>query len=384
MQGDDTSKDLPAEPRAKNSTTRDIRLDSLRGLMLAEIMLVHLSVPLGKICNEFFGRVSVAAGFVFLSGILAGAVYSRTAERGARAIIQRCAARAAYIHAYHIAAFLAVIALVLLEPRIGRQFQYLISPSGEGIAEVLAWFVVWAYQPMLFDILPMYGLFMLVMPAALLALRNDHGHIVLLVSLGIWALAQMGLGQLAAGASPFGLFRGAFNPFAWQFVFFSGLYFGYMHLYRKRPAISVRPVLIVLCLLICVIGFTMRWKLLHWPPIFHRGEWLASKRDYGATFLVNFLAFAYLIYALATRWPRAFSWRPLAFLGQHSIQVFSFHIVAKYAAWPAAVYLKDDGPWALNALGLLVVASLFVPAWCHAKWRTMVGGRRRAIAEPAQ
>lgn len=386
MQGVDHSKDLQAPSRAANSSTRDIRIDSFRGLMLAEIMLVHLGVPLGKICDEFFGRVSAAAGFVFLSGIVAGAVYSRTAERGAMALIHRCGARTVYIHAYHIVAFLAVIALVLLEPSIGRKFGHLISPSGESIAEVLAWFAVWAYQPTLFDILPMYGLFVLVMPAALLALRNNRGHIMLLVSLGIWALAQTGVWDLEEGASPFGFFRTSFNPLAWQFVFFSGLYFGHMHLYRKQPVFSVRPALIALCLLICVLGFTMRWDLLPWPQIFHRGEWLASKRDYGATFLVNFLAFAYLTYALATRWPRAFTWRPLAFLGQHSIQVFSFHIVAKYAVWPIAEYVRHNhSNWAFNAFGLLVVASLFVPAWVHAKWRATMGARRRPIAaQPAQ
>src|SRR5262249_4998215 len=97
--------------------------------------------------------------------------------------------------------------------------------------------------------------------------------------------------------------------------------------------------------------------------------WLASKRDYSATFLVNFLAFAYLIYALATRWPALFMWKPLAFLGQHSIQVFSFHIFAKYAVWPIAEQVKHHGQLTVNAFGLLVVTTLFVPAWCHAKWR---------------
>src|SRR5689334_19156755 len=133
MQGDDKSKNLQAAPRAPSSTSRDIRIDSFRGLMLAEIMLVHLGAPIGRICDEFFGRVSAAAGFVFLSGIVAGAVYSRTAEKGAMAVVHRCGARALYIHAYHIASLLAVLTLAILAPRVGEHFRHIISPSGEGL-----------------------------------------------------------------------------------------------------------------------------------------------------------------------------------------------------------------------------------------------------------
>ena len=43
------------------------------------------------------GRVSVAAGFVFLSGLVAGAVYSRTPEPGRAEPMRRCARRCLYI-----------------------------------------------------------------------------------------------------------------------------------------------------------------------------------------------------------------------------------------------------------------------------------------------
>ena len=361
--------------------SRDLRLDSLRGLMLAEITLVHINSPIGRICDEFFGRVSVAAGFVFLSGILAGAVYSRTAEQGAGAVIRRCAWRSFYIHAYHLAAFLALLSLAVLEPRAGSHFHFSFPLTLEGATEALAWFAAWAYQPRLFDILPMYALFVLCMPAALLALRNDRGLTMLLVSFGVWALAQAGLGHVAEDASPFGLFHGGFNPLAWQFVFFSGLYFGHMHLHRGRRVVEVRPALLALCLLVCVLGFTIRWELLPWPAVFDAGGWLASKRDYGAAFLVNFLAFAYLVYALATRWPRAFTWSPLAFLGRHSIQVFSFHIVAVYLAAPLTSHAAAYGSWAFDALGGLLVASLFAAAWWHEKWLARVPAARGKVVQ---
>ena len=88
---------------------------------------------------------------------------------------------------------------------------------------------------------------------------------MLLVSMGVWALAQMGLGRIVDNKAHFGFFQGDFNPFAWQFVFFSGLYVGHMHLYRRHRIVEIRPVPLILCLLVCIIGFTMRWNLVPWP-----------------------------------------------------------------------------------------------------------------------
>ena len=349
---------------------RDIRIDSLRGLMLAEITLVHLHCPVALVAYECFGRVSPAAGFVFLSGLVAGAVYSRAAERGAAAVTQRCLRRAFYIHAYHVAAFLVLLALVAVAPRVNStHFHFALGHSAADAARTVGWFAIWAYQPDLFDILPMYGLFVLFMPVALLALRRDHGLAMLWVSLGVWALAQIGLGRIADGTGHFGFFQGDFNPFAWQFVFFSGLYFGHVQLYRRQQIVAVRPALVALCLAICVLGLTMRWQWLPWPAAFGPDSWLASKQNYGAAYLVDFLAFSYLVYCLASRFPRTFRWPAAAFLGRHSIQVFSFHVLAVYLAAPLVSRARAQGHWAHDALGLAIVASLFLAAWCHSQWQ---------------
>lgn len=366
--------DADAKPQwttrtAAPALSRDMRIDSLRGLMLVEMTLVHIHCPAALASYEVFGRVSPAAGFVFLSGLVAGGVYSRTAEKGTAAITERCFQRFLYIHAYHLVTFLALLSVAVLEPQANTYFQFAIGHSVADAARALGWFTVWAYQPNLFDILPMYGLFVLCMPAAFIAMRSNRGLAMLLVSFGIWVLAQFGLGRVVNSASHFGFFQGDFNPFAWQFVFFSGLYLGHMHLYRHRRVVEIRPALFGLCLLICIVGFTMRWQLLPWPASWGPDGWLASKQEYGVAYLVNFLAFAYVVYGLATRFPRAFNWPPLAFLGRHSIQVFSFHIIVVYLALPLIWRAAAEGPWAHNVLGAVLVASLFVAAWCHARWR---------------
>jgi hypothetical protein len=346
--------------------------------MLVEIALVHLGGRVGGWCNEGLGRVSVAAGFVFLSGVVAGAVYSRTAERGAAALTRRCARRCLYIYRYHVAAFVALLALVLLRPHFNSSFHFPLTPAWTAL-HTLASFAAWLYQPSLFDILPMYGLFVLCMPAALLALRSERGVWVWLASLIIWGLAQLGHGDPTDDTNRFGFFSGAFNPFAWQFVFFSGLYFGHKHLYRGRGMTPNHRGLIALCTVLCVLGLTMRWQLLPWPAAFQQDGWLATRRDYGAAYLINFLALAYLVYCLATHVPRLFQWRPLAFLGQHSIQVFSFHIVAVYFLRAELARIAPSGGLARDAVGIALVAALFIPAWCHAQWQRR-RDRQRGVA----
>lgn len=372
---------LPANTSPSRSQThppaRDIRIDSLRGLMLVEITLVHTGCPLGRLSNEMFGRVSAAAGFVFLSGLVAGAVYSRTAERGPQALARRCLRRCCYIQAYHVGTFALLLGMLLLEPRLSEHFRFALASSGADAARALGYFAVWAYQPVYFDILPMYALFVLAMPAALLALRSGRGSAMLLVSLAVWGCAQAGLGWRGPIGDPFGLFRGDFNPIAWQFVFFSGLYFGYAHLHQKRRIVMAQPLLVALCVLICLVGLTMRWESAAWPESFIHGAWFTAKRDYGAAYLVNFLAFSYLVYCLAVRSPRAFSWPPLAFLGRHSLQVFSFHIFIVYLAGPLRWRAAAHGSIAYDAFGAVVVATLFIPAGWHARWRAWRDHRRR-------
>ncbi len=56
---------------------RDIRLDALRGLVLAWMTLNHLGGPLQAYSFQTLGFVSSAEGFVFISGIVAGMVYGR-------------------------------------------------------------------------------------------------------------------------------------------------------------------------------------------------------------------------------------------------------------------------------------------------------------------
>ena len=68
---------MQAAARPIAAPARDIRFDSLRGLLLVSMAINHLPSDLRVITDEGVGIVSSAEGFVFLSGVLAGFVYTR-------------------------------------------------------------------------------------------------------------------------------------------------------------------------------------------------------------------------------------------------------------------------------------------------------------------
>jgi hypothetical protein len=67
------------------SRGRDVRIDALRGLMLAVMTMDHFPSLFLDYTYGSLGYVTMAEGFIFLSGLVAGRVYTRygAAEDGA-------------------------------------------------------------------------------------------------------------------------------------------------------------------------------------------------------------------------------------------------------------------------------------------------------------
>ena len=60
---------------------RRLELDAARGLMLLWITLTHLPTVASTYVNQPFGFFSAAEGFIFLSALFTGRIYSRIAAR---------------------------------------------------------------------------------------------------------------------------------------------------------------------------------------------------------------------------------------------------------------------------------------------------------------
>src|SRR5665213_2571168 len=94
-------------PATGPDSSRDLRFDSVRGLMLVCMAINHLPSALRFLTDESVGVFSAAEGFVLLSGIVAGWVYTRRLRRDGREALGSAAwKRMALIYRWPVVAFL--------------------------------------------------------------------------------------------------------------------------------------------------------------------------------------------------------------------------------------------------------------------------------------
>src|SRR6266404_1464534 len=142
-------------------TSRDWRVDSLRGYFLVLMTLAHLPQhPLQRFSSYTFGYASAPDGFVFLSGLVSTWVYLRVRNKhGQHALEARVLRRTRDVYLVHI---------VLLSASIGGAV--LLNHTSFPAAHPVQTFVsgsLLLYQPTLSDILPMYCVFLLFTPLVL-------------------------------------------------------------------------------------------------------------------------------------------------------------------------------------------------------------------------
>jgi hypothetical protein len=352
---------------------RDLRLDTFRGLFLVWMALNHLGGPLHAYLFQTLGFVSSAEPFVFISGFTAGMVYGRIElNHGFSALKKRAWRRALDIYVFHMATFFFILVLefTIKNPEYQSLFQLMNPLPLESPVLATGLAAVFLLQPGFMDILPMYCLFLLVTPPAIHGFQSKHGRWwVLGLSLGIWALATYSFwdGLDRYGKQFFPINLGFFNPFAWQFLFVTGLYFGFQR--TAGCSLTFKKPLIVLSLIIWIGLLLIRYQL---PPLHHLGFDLGHvtlRESFGPLRVLNFAVLAYLVGGLAARFPRGFQWPFFSYLGQHSLQVFSFHVALLYLIRPLYGILIPYGWTVIILFNIAFVGSLAFPAWLHVKYR---------------
>lgn len=364
---------------------RDLSLDILRGIMLLIMAADHFGEPIFQHLYEYAGYVSAAEGFVFLSGMLVALVYSRYQAKGGLLLEHKVWKRASVIYAYHLVVLLAVFFFTVLTVISNAYWKSFATEMQVEPLRALLSGMILLYQPPMLDILPMYVLFMLLAPLALrcmLHFKQIGIAIVLTVSVLLWLLSHQGWWQLGLQQTPSPVLvrMGAFNYMAWQLIFVLGMVAGVLRFRHVGQVFTVNKTLLLAALSLIALLFLLRHGYVK-PASLIGGRWLVeyghiARDNMGWLRLLNFLAFVYVIASLIALHQRYHFFKPvkflghwLAYLGQHSLQVFAYHLVILYCYIPfrwGAWALTDTQKWIWLVIFL---ASLTLPAWLHARYQ---------------
>lgn len=205
------------------SGKRDLRIDFLRGLALFIIFIDHSvfppSVSFKWLADFTFHRyfwIDCADVFVFLSGYVAGAVYSIRYERsGLMRCLREAARRCLQLYGAQLTLFVVCLAVVdiasirhlALPPMLSLPF------AGTPLTTSRNVLTLSTDEPPLMALLPLYILFVALTPFAV-ALAYRSRMLVFSLCIGVWGATNVLQHRLALGQM---------DARAWQFLFFSAV-----------------------------------------------------------------------------------------------------------------------------------------------------------------
>lgn len=375
-------------------------LDGFRGYFLLFMMIAHTtgqfwSIP-GQYNHHALGFVEDAQGFVFISGFVVGLVYTKLLiKKGVEGMRKGVLKRIRTIYTYQAGMILGFALVAVLLAQWGMYPKVLAQYVEEPIVFTLASLGL-VTGSMHLGILALYIWMMLLTPFVLWAFREGHAKWVFAVSAASWIFAQTGIPDAAQGpieaalrSTGHGINIGIyFNVFAWQVIYFGALYLGFLFATDRFDPSWMKTSLArhgFWAALGGMVAFALFDRSIHlgWLPDDIRPMvWEALDRgNMDAVYLANFALDLYVVSWLlmvgresgnraleavgnAIAW--VFSRRPLVFLGQHSLQVFTAHVVVVYLI----MWLMEGqraGPIASNVAVLASILPLYAVAWIHAR-----------------
>ncbi|SNR55294.1 hypothetical protein SAMN06265370_1102 [Puniceibacterium sediminis] len=388
-------------------------LDGFRGFFLLFMMIAHVNgsfhAVLGDYNHHMLGWVEDAQGFVFISGFVVGLVYTKILDRkGPAGMGGAVLRRIRTIYTYQALMIVAFCAAALglaawgLEPDILSQ--YVQNPAAFTTASLLL-----VTGSLHMGILALYIWLMLLTPFALMAFHKGWAKWWAVASIAAWTLAQSGLPDAAQlpiervlANAGHGINIGIyFNVFGWQILYFLGLFLGFLFARDQLDTSFLRTPRMRAMFWLAVAGVVAfavfdRAMSLGWIEKDLRSTlWREIDRgNMHIVYLMNFLLDLFVIAWLLVAGPssgnralaflgRGIEWlytrRPLVFLGQHSLQVFTAHLVMTYFIMWAMAGRDLPALWD-NLLMLLSIGALFVVAWGHATLQSMSRDRSRNSA----
>lgn len=342
---------------------RDRRIDTIRGLLVAIMIIDHVGGYLKLATAQTLGYVSAAEGFVFLSGFVCAKVYGRYLDN-TRQLLTKTFRRSFLIYRYHIAVALLLPLLALLIPPYQRSWMELLHPYDVAPLKTVLLDLVLLHQGDYLDILPLYAWLLLLCPALLLLVRRVGAVPVLAVSFGFWVAGQF-VDPMQLIASSFGAQYGTgfFNLISWQFLFTLGLCLGISGQWLDR--LCANKMMLATVAVCCLVFFAFRHSDL---AVNH--SLLVDRSKLPIHRLLNFCFLMVLLRQMLQNVPRDFFVPYVEYIGRHSLQIFSLHVLVIYLFRPVAWRMDSMfGEAGLTALSLVIFALSTLPVYVYNRYR---------------
>lgn len=369
---------------------RKPEFDALRGLFLVWMTLTHLPTRMSDLVNQPFGFISSAEGFVFLSALLVGRVYMRQATENRGQMRTKLWKRALRVYAYHVVllllafTFAAAFAVYRHHAALEHLLDFYIAHPAVAIVGSL----LLIYCPPLLDILPIYVIFLLASPFAFsIAVKRSWGPVIAGSTI-IWLLAQFGLRAavqhyvVSITHLPIPLQEwGAFNLFAWQWVWIMGMWMGARSVEGELPLHSLPKWVPWIAGVVCLFFVGVRHDWLGRLTQEHLGL-LVDKWQLGPLRVLNIIAFVCVLYSLrgAVRW--VISREPFITLGRASIEVFCAHLLFVFVGL-ALLYGEVPELHGIYALALLIATFIGILYVAQRQVRRKHAEKARATRAPS-
>ena len=323
--------------------------------------LDHFGKPISHYLYQCFGFFSAAEGFFFLSGFVGMLAATSKGVKDPKQTWMR--SRAFKTWRYHMATLVVLcIAAWCFMPRVTHFFDSLYAhPVVGGVYSL-----VLVNTPEWLDVLPLYVIFLLagsfVFPLFVKAARKRTVLLLWLPSFCVWVAAQFGLRDACNSIFPSWIYHGFFDPFGWQFVYFSGAATASWWRIAKSGKAgevvrSLTPALVV------VAVFCFLWSH-QFIPLGLPSEFFVSKDHVGPLRFANFFTFMLVICWIVRRFPDLLDFRMTNTMGRHSLDVYTAQIVLVYIWMALPGSIRYHGPW--NVLVPLVSCVLL---WALARFR---------------
>jgi hypothetical protein len=345
-------------------STRDLRVDALRGISLLMIFADHASANvLSRVTMHNFGFADAAEIFVLLAGFSATMAYGRIFQRdGLVPGLRRIAARCCKIW---IAQMFLLVSTLLVVTSWTKHFN--LVPLGaapllvEGIHALQSGAMLLALPPYI-DVLPLYIVLLVLFPPIYYLMRRSV-LLALLVSASIWLAASL----VPAVNLPNMLSSGGdgwyFDPFSWQFLFACGAALA-IDLQKRNGNLPRRRWATILAwgYLAFALLQAGNWHDWHLPDMRLFVMDAPDKSRLNLLRLFDIAALAYLIFSkpILSRLSAHPVLQPVVACGRHSLEVFS--LSSLLALFARLAFRTLGCGWQMeicvNAIGLAMMLSL--------------------------